>query len=240
MSGYVFEQAGAGAIVEALKVGLLASGAREVHTNVIPEEDWAESWKQYFKPRKLGDCFLVLPSWEETPPGGEDLSPIHLDPGQAFGTGDHATTRLCIEYLEQKLGVGDTVLDIGCGSGILSIAAAKLGAENVYATEIDASAAEAARANFERNEVSVYLWQTGDIPDEVPECDLVVSNLVSAILIRIAPAVSRVLPAGGTWILSGVIPDNFADVERAARRAGFTLRERKDEEGWIAARFTKL
>jgi ribosomal protein L11 methyltransferase len=265
ISAYLFEDATANETIASLGKALLDAGAAEVTFNRVSEEDWAETWKQFFKAREVGKRLLIKPSWEDVEPG--DRLVIELDPGQAFGTGEHPTTRLCLELIEEVFLTPEpetqtpkpettkpkTVADIGCGSGVLSIAAAKLGAIRLFATEIDPAAAEAARANFLRNRVEVDLRTTGDIPaepgfdivsaepgfDVVVSAefgfDLVVSNIISAVLIKLAPDIARITNPGGLWLLSGVIEANWGDVEDAATRAGFDLVSKREEEGWIAA-----
>lgn len=238
LSAYVYEGADAETNIAKLCDALIGLGATSISLETVEEEDWEESWKQFFKPRELGEGFIVAPSWEE-PPKSEARTLIVLDPGQAFGTGDHATTRLCIELLEEEVGPGAIVCDIGTGSGILAIVAKKLGADEVYATEIEEAAFESAQRNFERNDVEVAIWNTSTIPEEVPECDVVVSNLVSAIIVKVAAAISEIVGEGGVWIFSGVIPDNLPDVQRAGEKAGFVLHSWKVDEGWVAGKFVK-
>jgi ribosomal protein L11 methyltransferase len=199
----------------------------------VPEVDWAEAWKQFFVPRTVGR-FFVRPSWEEAPVP-EGLVEIVLDPGQAFGTGDHPTTRMCLELVGETVTAGARVADIGSGSGILSIAAAKLGAE-VEGVDLDAPSVEAARENAARNGVSAeFRLGTGFEPLE-GTYDVVLSNIISAALIGLAPVTAARVRPGGAWIVSGVIQDNWADVLSAAEAAGFRLDRRLEEGEWVAAR----
>lgn len=238
MSAYVYEHDASRKLVSRLNKELREAGAIEVTTSVVPEENWAESWKSFFRAREIGEKFVVAPTWD-VPKEIGNRKLIVLDPGQAFGTGDHPTTRMCVRLLEEEVGPGATVADIGTGSGILAIVAKKLGATEVYATEIETSAYHAALENFARNHVEIASWNTENIPDEVPECDVVVSNLVSATIIRMSDQISQIVGDDGVWIFSGVIPQNLADVERAAKTAGFRLCSWERDEGWIAGRFTK-
>lgn len=238
MSGYLYEDAQALCVCATLSSRLLDAGASEVTVERVEEKNWAEVWKNFFKPRKVGKRLLIKPSWE----GANDSESlvIELDPGQAFGTGEHPTTRLCLELLEEILCAGDTVADVGCGSGILSVAANLLGAGKIYATESDPASAEAARQNFQLNNVHAQIQCTADIPAEFPECDVVVSNIISAVLIRLAGQIARIVKPGTWWILSGVIADNWPDVKIAAEKAGFSLVDLREEDGWLAARLQKI
>jgi ribosomal protein L11 methyltransferase len=180
---------------------------------------------------------------------------IVLDPGQAFGTGDHPTTRLCLELLELADVPDARVADVGCGSGILSVAACKLGAAEVIANDVEPVAVEVARQNAELNQVQ-FLALVGEgigpaidpttarldgwppLPEDAG-FDVVVSNIISAILIRIARDIAAALVPGGRWIVSGIIEQNWPDVRAAAQSAGFTLREERHEDGWVAAMFNR-
>ncbi len=232
MSAYLPPGSEAGLVP--LAAFLTARGARQVTTEQVPEEDWAESWKQFFKPRRIGG-FLVRPTWEEC-----DLSPglieIVLDPGQAFGTGDHPTTRMCLVLLEERGAAGLDVADIGCGSGILSVAACRLGARSVVGVDSDGPSVEAALANARRNEVAFDVHEgKGFEPFANQTFDLVLSNIISAALIALAPEAARRVRPGGAWIVSGIIQENWGDVLKAAERCGFQLQRKETEGEWVAA-----
>lgn len=235
ISGYLPEGVDAGGLV----ASLTAEGA-SVQTGHVEEQDWAELWKQFFKPRDVGERWLVRPSWEEAavPPGRME---IVLDPGQAFGTGDHPTTRMCLELLETEDLKGARVADIGCGSGILSVAAGKIGANEVWAVDSDPVAVQATAENARLNGVSISAF-VGKGFDPLPDgaqYHLVLSNIISAALIGLAPqAPARVVP-GGAWIVSGIIEPNWPDVLAAATRAGFTMERHVQEGDWIAATFRR-
>ena len=221
-----------------LRAVLLERGAAEVHLTEVPDEDWSEIWKQHFKPRRIGRRIVVVPSWE-TFEASEDDVIIGLDPGQAFGTGEHPTTRLCLELLERFDIAERSVLDIGCGSGILAIAAAKLGATIVNAIDVDSSAVEISRKNARANDVSLAVhqeegfgnWSRGRM------WDLILANIVSATLVRLASEVAGHLVPNGLWVVSGILQNNWNDVFEEATRCGFELIERTDEDDWIAAAF---
>lgn len=236
----VVEVEGVDEALDALEADLLAMGVLSVERSPYVEQDWDQIWRQHFKPRRVGRRFLIVPSWEEVQPAEEDWV-IQLDPGQAFGTGDHPTTRMCLELMEDAPIAGARIADVGCGSGILSIGACRMGAREVCAVDIEPVSVEVARENAERNRVS-FLAVTGDGLFALPEgdpYDVVLSNIISAVLIRIAPDVAAELRPGGMWIVSGVIPENWPDVLRAAERVGFRLQVRREEDGWVAARFVR-
>lgn len=245
LTGYLSEN---GADTTDLKQALLAAGANDVREQVIPDEDWAEAWKQFFKPRRIGRRFVVRPTWEEYPTTGDDLE-IVLDPGQAFGTGDHPTTRLCLELMEEAWterserapGVNEAaVADIGCGSGILSVGACLLGSKSVVGVDIDPISVQSARENAERNSVHFEVFEGkgfDPLPDET--FDFVVSNIISAAVIALAPEASRRIRSGGIWIVSGIIEANWPDVLAAANRCGFTLQKFKQEGDWVAATLSR-
>ncbi|MBS1721821.1 MAG: 50S ribosomal protein L11 methyltransferase [Armatimonadetes bacterium] len=221
-----------------LSDSLRGYGATEVESSAVEEEDWAESWKQFFKPKRLGE-FVVKPTWEdfESRPGDRV---IELDPGQAFGTGDHPTTRMCMELLARADCAGKTVADIGCGSGILSIAASMLGAKEVFGVDIDPVSVTAARENALRNRCEVTTLEgKGFAPlPSTKQFDIVVSNIISAALISLAPEARQRIAAAGQWIVSGIIKDNWPDVRTACERVGFQLREELEEGEWVAATFS--
>ncbi|MFQ3668187.1 MAG: 50S ribosomal protein L11 methyltransferase [Fimbriimonadaceae bacterium] len=234
---------------ETLAHVLYRLGAHRVDISTVPDEDWSEVWKQHFKPIRIGPRIVVRPTWEPFDPKPDDL-PISLDPGQAFGTGDHPTTRMCLEALQELPLLGKRVLDVGCGSGILSMAAALLGAAQVLGTDIDPVAVDVARANIDR-ELSPLAANTPhpyrliefvvcdglESLQERGRWDVVVSNIISATLIRLAPDVAEVVEPGGAWVTSGVILDNWPDMLAAAESVGFVLEELRKAGDWTCARF---
>lgn len=225
--------------IEALRTALLALGVDEVVDEPFVEVDWENEWKKFFKPRRVGNHFVVRPTWEEFDATSTDKV-IVLDPGQAFGTGDHPTTRMCLEYLEKHVGVGQSVLDLGCGSGILAVGAKMIGAGETLAIDIDPIAVEVAKENISRNAVEVRTG-VGDVLELQLEegWDIVVSNIISATLINLAPEAIYALKPGGKWIVSGIIIQNWADVKKAAEKSGFTYLEHREEDGWNAGVFAK-
>jgi ribosomal protein L11 methyltransferase len=238
MWAYVYEDETASDRIETLRRLLLESGAVQVSLDRVEEQNWAESWKQFFKPREVGKKFLIVPSWHEDSNGlAADRIRIVLDPGQAFGTGDHPTTRLALAAVEKYVQKGAAMLDIGTGSGILSIAGAKLGAE-VCATEVEPAAADAADANFRRNNVSVELLQTEGLPEN-RTFDRIVSNIFTATLLRLMPIVHARLATNGVWIATGIIEANSHEMQTAAAKWMFETVEREDEDGWVMFAFRK-
>lgn len=186
--------------------------------------DWSEEWKRFFHVLRVGRL-VVQPSWEQAEAREGDLV-IDLDPGKAFGTGQHETTRLCLGALDAHLRPGMRVLDVGTGSGILAIAAVLLGASRVQGIDIDAEAVEVARANVERNRVADRIdLAAGSMGEawpwpEPPRADLVVANISSVAAIALLPACAAALPAGGLWIGSGFIESAAPSIEEAVRAAG--------------------
>ncbi len=252
LSSAVVDVEGSGEVVRALSNDLLITGALRVDTRSLVDEDWDEHWKEYFHPREVGARFVIRPTWEAAEPS--DRLEIVLDPGQAFGTGDHPTTRMCLELMEKiwSAGMPDSgsgqavrhpakVADIGCGSGILSIAACLLGADSVFAVDIEPLSVEVSKENARINRVTFAAIAgrgIGVISKEGP-FDVIVSNIISAVLIQMATEISEDLVAGGFWIVSGIIRDNWPDVLVAAADAGFSLREKIEEDGWVAATLVK-
>jgi ribosomal protein L11 methyltransferase len=226
--------------VESLRKQLFEFGASKVSVEPFEEQNWEEIWKQFFKPRRIGRRFVIRPTWEEFESAPGDLV-IVLDPGQAFGTGDHPTTRMCLELIEQVPKIGPNVLDIGCGSGILSIGSKLLGATHVLAVDIDPLAAEVTRKNCALNDVELEVLVSDGLPQPAfnGQWQLVVSNIISAALIRLAPDVFCSLEKGGRWLVSGILKANWPEVLRAALAAGFTLGEKREEDDWVAAIFLR-
>lgn len=237
ISGYLTEVEGAQARASDLTEALTALGA-EVSTAIVADEDWNELWKVHFKPRRIGNRLVIRPTWEEFEAGEGDVV-IVLDPGQAFGTGDHPTTRLCLELLEQESLEGRTLADIGCGSGILAIAAAKMGAQIVIASDLDPLAVGVTRENMVRNDVDFPAEATEGFAKLGEPVDVVVSNIISATLIRLAPDAWKAVKPGGKWVVSGIYQTNWPDVRAAAERQGFVLERVQQEDDWVAATFLR-
>ena len=223
-----------------------AYGRLEAELSSIREEDWANNWKQYFKPIKVGEKLVIKPSWEEYDEDGERII-LEIDPASSFGTGQHHTTRLCLELLEKSLNAGDKLLDMGCGSGILSIGAMLLGAESAVAVDIEQNAAATAMENALKNHISSEKYKTyyGNIltdeklADEI-DCkyDIITANIVADVLIAMKEFFVRYLKKGGTLIVSGIIEERMHEVIEALESVGFSSPEANVKEGWAAVRFT--
>ena len=207
----------------------------QVVSQQVNEEDWANNWKKYFKPLPVGEKLLICPSWEQTdnPEGRAILS---IDPGMAFGTGGHDTTRLVLETLEQYITPGCDFLDIGCGSGILSIAACLLGAGSALGIDIDALAVKTAIENGELNGLTApkYEIRLGDLARDVAgKYPVIAANIVADAIIMLSPAVPALLAEGGVYIVSGIIDTREQDVLDALDKCGFTVTERHEHGGWL-------
>ncbi|MCL2497576.1 MAG: 50S ribosomal protein L11 methyltransferase [Symbiobacteriaceae bacterium] len=214
----------------------LAIGSATLTTTVIPDEDWGEAWKAYYKPLQIGQRLLIVPAWEERQ-GSPDRLQIILDPGLAFGTGNHATTRLCLELLEKWLIPGSRVLDIGCGSGILTIASAKLGASRVDAIDIDPLAISSTKNNLKLNDIDIGIGvHQGELHEvHIPPAQLLVANIVADVIIDLLQhTVPRYLAPGGVFIAGGILEERLEDVLAALALGSFSLMEQLSADGWVA------
>ena len=198
------------------------------------EEDWANAWKQYFKPLRIGKRLIVKPSWEYYLPTGDDLI-LELDPGMAFGTGGHPTTRLCMEALEERITPGMVVADIGTGSGILSLTAARLGAVKIWATDSDLLPRKIATENIARNglEEVIAILELEPFDKAAHDCDLVVANIVANTIIELAASIAPRLKPGGIFIASGIVEEHHDSVRDALAAVGLTHLETKREDIWV-------
>jgi ribosomal protein L11 methyltransferase len=214
-------------------------GSGRIDIEVMPEEDYENNWKAYYKPFRVGKNLIVTPIWE-TPEVLEGDIVIAIDPGMAFGTGTHETTSLCIEYLLEHQGDLGSVLDIGCGSGILGITAVKLGAVSAIGVDIDENAVTIAKENVAHNKVDhqVYIYQ-GNLIDHVEEpVDLLVANILADVLIMLTKDVKKVLKKDGVFITSGIIEDKEMAVTEALLAAEFKIVDIKRKGEWVAIKAT--
>ncbi|WP_413362802.1 50S ribosomal protein L11 methyltransferase [Lysinibacillus sp. 3P01SB] len=202
----------------------------------VDEEDWATAWKQYYHPVKISERFTIVPTWEEYKPVSTDELIIELDPGMAFGTGTHPTTVMCLQALENVVSKHDTVIDVGTGSGVLSIGAAMLGAEKVHALDLDEVAVTAARENVELNKVDdVVRVFHGNLLDTVKEpADVVVANILAEIIVTFTDDAYSIVKPGGVYVTSGIIGAKKDEVKEALENSGFTIEEVLMMEDWVA------
>jgi ribosomal protein L11 methyltransferase len=216
----------------------------ELQTRTVHEADWAEAWKAHFPVLPVGRRLVIKPTWRSHRARRGEVV-IELDPGMAFGTGLHPTTRLCLEALEALADRGAvaeaTVLDLGCGSGILGIAAAKLGAATITGIDTDPIAIEATTANAALNDISERLVaRVGSLPSGEPPRDLVLANLIASLLVELAGALRTELKPGGGLIASGIFVDRERDVRSAFRAAGLEVIQAWSETDWVALHALRL
>ena len=203
----------------------------------VNEEDWANSWKEYYKPLHIGERMVIVPAWERYLPAEGEVV-VRMDPGMAFGTGSHETTRLVIGLLERYTRPDTKVLDVGCGSGILAICASKLGAGVCRAYDIDPVAVKVAKENILDNGCENITCEQSDLLRSVDLSeggyDLICANIVADIIIRMTPDVGRYLKRGGVILASGIIAERADDVIACFEENGFRIVERADDNGWCA------
>lgn len=210
-------------------------GANEIMLTSIDEEDWSTAWKAYYKPIQISEKISIIPTWEmETQQSSKDLI-IELDPGMAFGTGAHATTVLSIQALEKYLNKGDLVLDVGSGSGILSIAAALLGAKTVNAYDLDQVAVRSTNANVALNRAThiVHAYENNLLDNVDEQADIIVANILAEVIITFVEAARRNLKPNGYFITSGIITRKKQIVLDALRTSHFKIINVTEENDWI-------
>ena len=209
-------------------------------TAELQDEDWSDTWKQYFHTEKPGERVVIKPTWEEYEPKDDEVV-IELDPGAAFGTGTHATTSMCIRQLEKLVKPGMTVFDVGTGSGILSIISAKLGAKNIQAVDYDDSVLKIVEENLEQNNVQdiISVAQSDLMQNVHGKAELVIANIIADIIIRLFGQLDEHLEQGGTLLTSGIIEDRIEDVLAAAEAHGYGVVERLENKGWACITFKR-
>ena len=219
---------------------LVRSRYPAVTVSAVEDSDWENNWREYYKPIEVGNRLVVVPEWEEIPAGGR--LPLRLDPGLIFGTGSHATTRMCLQALENYAAPGKRVLDLGCGSGILGIGALVLGCESCLGCDIDPKAARVAAENASYNGVEGrFQVYTGDVNGDAElqqklagRYQVVLANIIADIIIPLTAAAGNYLAPGGTFLTSGIIDSRARDVAEALERSGFTIVETREREGWVS------
>lgn len=202
----------------------------------VDEEDWAESWKEFFWPEKVSDHIVVKPTWREYEPAEDEII-IEIDPGMAFGTGAHPTTTLCIRMLEKYLKKGDSVLDVGTGSGILLAASAKLGAGFLHGTDIDDVAVIVAKDNLLLNRVpeSMFLVEAGDLVDKIERVyDVAVANILAEVVVRLLDNLPARVKGSGLMVFSGIITERMEMVLDKIKAVGLETLEVMEDGGWVS------
>lgn len=220
-------------------------GTLEVNTKEVDEEDWANNWKAYFKPISVGNKLIVCPTWEKAEET-DGRAVLRIDPGMAFGTGNHHTTRMCLELIEKYMKNGASVIDIGCGSGILSASAILMGASEAVALDIDPVATKVAAETAELNGIDItkYTVYTGDIlsDKQIREAvtkrkfDVVLANIVANVIIALAPLVPELMHKDSVFISSGIIDDRLSEVIAALEENGLNVEEIREGEDWRAVK----
>ena len=220
-------------------------GRLECELKNIREQDWANNWKQYFKPLCVGEKLLIKPSWESVSEN-ETRRILEIDPAASFGTGQHNTTQLCLELLEQNISQGDSLLDLGCGSGILSIAAILLGAQKATAVDIDENSVKIAAENAQKNNIpsGSYTALAGNIITDKALAekigtgfDVVCANIVADVLIAMSGLFAGFLKKGGKLVVSGIIEPRRDEVLGKIQSSGFELVQTRQKDDWVAASF---
>lgn len=207
----------------------------EISTQNCKMEDYINNWKKYFKPLPVGNKLLICPSWEKCNVNSSNRKIIQLDPGLAFGTGTHETTRLCLEMLEKYVESGMAVLDIGCGSGILSVASILLGAQSAIGVDIDELAVKTARENAKINNVNDnFTAICGSLTEKVTgKFDIVVANIVADVIIELNKSVKNYMHKNSIYLMSGIIEPYKANVLNSLKE-NFDIIDEKTENGWVA------
>lgn len=223
-------------------------GSLEISSDYIQEEDWCNNWKQYFKPLYVGDNILICPEWEDIPQN-TNKTVFRINPGMSFGTGSHETTQLCIEEMEKYIKPNCSVLDLGCGSGILSIIAMLLGAKEATAVDIDPYAVDIALENAEKNGISLSNYHTiaGNIINDKVLCDklahkhydVIFANIVADVIISLKPIVSNLLDDNSILITSGIINIRLDDVLTEYQNSNLKILDIKQKGEWASITFTK-
>ncbi|MDD2510496.1 MAG: 50S ribosomal protein L11 methyltransferase [Syntrophomonas sp.] len=207
----------------------------QVFIDEVRDEDWESSWKKYYHRFKIGERLVIKPSWEDYQPQSGEVV-INIDPGMAFGTGIHASTRFCMKFIDQYVKGGEKIIDAGCGSGILSIAAAQLGAVQVLAMDVEELSVKIARENVELNGLSdIITVKLGDIVEEIQafETDMVVANITAEVVSCLIPEAAKALASGGYLFGSGIVDSRWPGVEKQLKAHGFVIEQVLQDVDWI-------
>ncbi len=220
-------------------------GTLEIKLANVKDEDWSENWKKYFKPLEIGERVLVVPEWEHSSVNAGNRTKFIINPGMSFGTGSHQSTRMCIEELEHYIKDGDSILDLGCGSGILSVIGLLLGGGDATAVDIDPMAVEVAYSNLKRNNLpeNIYHGFDGDIITDMnlrkkiseKKYGIVLANIVADVIIALSGFVKDFMKDDGVFICSGIIIDRKDEVIDALKAAGLNVRKVREMGEWAAA-----
>ncbi|MBC8588388.1 50S ribosomal protein L11 methyltransferase [Paratissierella segnis] len=213
----------------------------EVIISEIDDKDWAENWKKYYKPKEIGEKIVIKPSWESYQNISNKIV-IELDPGMAFGTGTHETTMMCIQSLEKYISNNSKVYDVGCGSGILSIVAAKLGAKKVTAIDLDEVCIKVSNENIKINNVEeIVQVKKGNLLDVIDgKADIIVANIIAEVIVKLTSDLSSYLDKGGIFIASGIIIEKIPLVEMALAENGFKILDINQMNGWACMTASKV
>lgn len=232
---YLADDDGGRAQLEAIRAGI----GRELTTATVRDSDWENNWRQYYQPIEVGERLVVVPEWLDAPADGR--LPLRLDPGLIFGTGSHATTRMCLEAIETLAAPDKRVLDLGCGSGILSIGALVLGCREAVGCDIDPKAPDVAMDNAALNGIGADRFRVyaGDILADRgmraalgTNFDIVLANIVADVILPLAPLSREFLAPGGTFVTSGIIEGRQDEIEHALKKAGYSIEKHFCEEEW--------
>ena len=218
-----------------LKTALQAyqSAGLSMSTGSVNEEDWANNWKKYFKPLEIGKRLCICPQWENY--ANPERKILKIDPGSAFGTGDHATTRLCLEFLDEIIKGGEQVLDVGTGSGILAAASVLLGAQCALGTDIDENSVNIARSTAALNNLHACTFIQNNLAAGITgQYNLILANIVADIIIRLAPQLPPLLAPNGLFISSGIIDERLSEVQTKLSSLGFEILDTRMADGWAA------
>ncbi len=214
----------------------------ELFVRAVKDEDWENNWKQYYKPIAVGSRLIIVPQWEKLPPEAENRIPLRLDPGLIFGTGAHATTQMCLEALDTLAAPGKTMLDLGCGSGILAIAGLLLGCDTAIGCDIDEKAPPVVMENAGLNSIGTDrltafagdVLNDRDVSRHIGErkFDIITANIVADVIIALAPRAKSLLGENGVFICSGIIEGRQSEVASALTECGFDIFEHKHKDDW--------